>query len=252
MPIDKLPASSARRWPTWVPGSAWALVVLALLGAWWQVSVRAAEPAIVIPAPAMDAPKAAANAGLQTVVLAGGCFWGVQAVFQHVKGVRQAVSGYAGGTKETATYEVVGLGRSGHAEAVQVTFDPRQISLGRILQIYFSVAHDPTQLNRQGPDSGPQYRSAIFYQDETQKSVAQAYIAQLDQAGVFKRPIVTQINQLAGFYPAEDYHQDYATLHPSSPYIAFNDLPKVDNLHRVFGDIYRDKPVLVSAASQSN
>jgi peptide-methionine (S)-S-oxide reductase len=252
MPITKPPASSARRFPAWVRGAAGALAVVAVLGAWWQMSVRAAEPATVIPAPAMDAPKAAANAGLQTVVLAGGCFWGVQAVFQHVKGVSQAVSGYAGGTKETATYEVVGLGRSGHAESVQVTFDPRQISLGRILQIYFSVAHDPTQLNRQGPDSGPQYRSAVFYQDESQKSIAQAYIAQLDKAGVFKRPIVTQINQLTGFYPAEAYHQDYATLHPSSPYIAFNDLPKVDNLQRVFADIYRDNPVLVSAASQSN
>jgi peptide-methionine (S)-S-oxide reductase len=234
MPINKLPASSARRWPTWVRGAAGALAILAVLGAWWQMSVRAAEPAAVIPAPAMDAPKAASNAGLQTVVLAGGCFWGVQAVFQHVKGVSQAVSGYAGGTKETAIYEVVSSGRTGHAESVQVTFDPRQISF------------------RQGPDSGPQYRSAIFYQDDSQKSIAQAYIAQLDQTGVFKRPIVTQINQLSGFYPAEDYHQDYATLHPSSPYIAFNDLPKVDNLHHVFGDIYRDKPVLVSAASQSN
>ncbi len=252
MPIVQPPASSARRrFPAWVRGAAGALAILAVLGAWWQMSVRAAEPATVIPAPAMDAPKAAANAGLQTVVLAGGCFWGVQAVFQHVKGVSQAVSGYAGGTKETAIYEVVGLGRSGHAESVQVTFDPRQISIGRILQIYFSVAHDPTQLNRQGPDSGPQYRSAIFYQDDSQKSIAQAYIAQLDKAGVFKRPIVTQINQLTGFYPAEAYHQDYATLHPSSPYIAFNDLPKVDNLQRVFGDIYRDKPILVSAA-QSN
>jgi peptide-methionine (S)-S-oxide reductase len=249
MPINKLPASSARRWPTWVRGTAGALAILAVLGAWWQMSVRAAEPAIVIPAPAMDVPKAAANAGLQAVVLAGGCFWGVQAVFQHVKGVSQAVSGYAGGTKETATYEVVGLGRSGHAESVQVTFDPRQVSFGRILQIYFSVAHDPTQLNRQGPDSGPQYRSAIFYQDDSQKSIAQAYVAQLDKAGVFKHPIVTQINQLTGFYPAEAYHQDYATLHPSSPYIAFNDLPKVDNLQRVFADLYRDKPVLVSAAT---
>ncbi len=252
MPINELPASSARRWPTWVRGAAGALAILAVLGAWWQMSVRAAEPAILIPAPAMDAPKPAANAGLQTVVLAGGCFWGVQAVFQHVKGVSQAVSGYAGGTKETAIYEVVSSGRTGHAESVQVTFDPRQISFGRILQIYFSVAHDPTQLNRQGPDSGPQYRSAIFYQDESQKSIAQAYIAQLDKTGVFKRPIVTQLDQLTGFYPAEDYHQDYATLHPSSPYIAFNDLPKVDNLHRVFADIYRDKPVLVSAAGQLN
>jgi peptide-methionine (S)-S-oxide reductase len=174
------------------------------------------------------------------------------AVFQHVKGVSQAVSGYAGGSKETATYEVVSSGETGHAESVQVTFDPRQISLGRILQIYFSVAHDPTQLNRQGPDVGTQYRSAIFYHDESQKSMAQAYIAQLDKAGVFHRPIVTQVTQLTGFYPAEAYHQDYATLHPNSPYIAFNDLPKVDNLQHVFADLYREKPVLVFAANQSH
>jgi peptide-methionine (S)-S-oxide reductase len=201
----------------------------------------------------MEAPKAAAGApGSQTVVLAGGCFWGVQAVFQHVKGVSQAVSGYAGGSKATAIYEVVSSGETGHAESVQVTFDPRQVSFGRILQIYFSVAHDPTQLNRQGPDSGTQYRSAIFYQDESQKKIAEAYIAQLNQAGVFRRPIVTQVNQLAGFYPAEAYHQDYATLHPTSPYIAFNDLPKVENLRHVFADLYREKPVLVSAVSASH
>jgi peptide-methionine (S)-S-oxide reductase len=255
MPITPPPASSAGRWASWARGSAVALLLLGLLGAWWQMSVGAAEPAVVIPAPAIDAPKESPKpgaAGLQTVVLAGGCFWGVQAVFQHVKGVSQAVSGYAGGSKETAIYEVVSSGRTGHAESVQVTFDPRQISYGRILQIYFSVAHDPTQLNRQGPDTGTQYRSAIFYRDESQKSIAQAYIAQLDKAGVFKRPIVTQINQLTEFYPAEAYHQDYATLHPTSPYIAFNDLPKVDNLQHVFADLYRDRPVLVSAANQSN
>jgi peptide-methionine (S)-S-oxide reductase len=234
-----------------------ALLLLALpVAAFWQTYGSAAEPATVIPAPAIDAAKAEASkagaASLQTVVLAGGCFWGVQAVFQHVKGVSQAVSGYAGGTKETAIYEVVSSGQTGHAESVQVTFDPRQISYGRILQIYFSVAHDPTQLNRQGPDAGTQYRSAIFYQNESQKSIAQAYIAQLDKAGVFKRPIVTQINQLTGFYPAEAYHQDYATLHPSSPYIAYNDLPKVENLQHVFAENYRERPVLVSDASQSN
>jgi peptide-methionine (S)-S-oxide reductase len=255
MPITPPPASSAGRLASLARGAAGALLLLGLLGAWWQVSVGAAEPAVVIPAPAIDAPKESPKpgaAGLQTVVLAGGCFWGVQAVFQHVKGVSQAVSGYAGGSKETAIYEVVSSGRTGHAESVQVTFDPRQISYGRILQIYFSVAHDPTQLNRQGPDTGTQYRSAIFYRDESQKSIAQAYIAQLDKAGVFKHPIVTQINQLTEFYPAEAYHQDYATLHPTSPYIAFNDLPKVDNLQHVFADLYRDRPVLVSAANQSN
>jgi peptide-methionine (S)-S-oxide reductase len=255
MPITQQPASSAGRLASLARGSAGALLLLGLLGALWQMSVRAAEPATVIPAPVVDAPKESSKPGapgLQTIVLAGGCFWGVQAVFQHVKGVAQAVSGYAGGSKETAIYEVVSSGRTGHAESVQVTFDPRQISYGRILQIYFSVAHDPTQLNRQGPDTGTQYRSAIFYRDDSQKSIAQAYIAQLDKAGVFKRPIVTQINQLTGFYPAEAYHQDYATLHPSSPYIAYNDLPKVENLQHVFADLYRERPVLVSAANQSN
>jgi peptide-methionine (S)-S-oxide reductase len=265
MPITQPPAGPAGRLKSWTAKSStvrswtvrsWTrrclggLLLLGVAGALWHIPLRAAEPAAIIPAPAIDVPSGLA--GSQTIVLAGGCFWGVQAVFQHVKGVTQAVSGYAGGTRETATYEVVSSGRTGHAESVQVTFDPRQISYGRILQIYFSVAHDPTQLNRQGPDSGTQYRSAIFYRDDSQKSVAQAYIAQLDKAGVFKSRIVTQVNQLTKFYPAEAYHQDYATLHPSSPYIAFNDLPKVDNLQHVFADLYRDSPVLVSAAAQSN
>jgi peptide-methionine (S)-S-oxide reductase len=236
--------SSTRR-----PAKAWLL--LCLLGVFWQGPGCAAEPATVIPAPAVDAPAPSAT-GSQTIVLAGGCFWGVQAVFQHVKGVSQALSGYAGGTKETAIYEVVSSGRTGHAESVQVTFDPRQVSLGKILQVYFSVAHDPTQLNRQGPDSGTQYRSAIFYQDDGQKRVAEAYIAQLDKAGVFSHPIVTQLTPLAGFFPAETYHQDYATLHPGNSYIVYNDLPKVDNLKRVFADLYRDKPVLVMTADRSN
>jgi len=255
MPITQPPALSAPRSGSLARRCAGGLLLLALLGALWQTHVGAAEPATVLPAPAIDAPKEQSKPGapgLQTVVLAGGCFWGVQAVFQHVKGVTQAVSGYAGGSKETAIYEIVSSGQTGHAESVQVTFDPRQISYGRILQIYFSVAHDPTQLNRQGPDTGTQYRSAIFYQDDFQKSIAQAYIAQLDKAGVFRRPIVTQINQLTEFYPAEAYHQDYATLHPSNPYIAYNDLPKVENLQHVFADLYRDSPVLVSAANQSN
>jgi peptide-methionine (S)-S-oxide reductase len=254
MPITPPPASFARRSTSLAIRSLGGLLVLALLWAFWQTHVGA-EPAVLIPAPAIDAPKEPSRPGapaLQTVVLAGGCFWGVQAVFQHVKGVSQAVSGYAGGTRDTASYEVVSSGRTGHAESVQVTFDPRQISYGRILQIYFSVAHDPTQLNRQGPDSGPQYRSAIFYRDDSQKSIAQAYIAQLDKAGVFKHPIVTQMSPLTEFYPAEAYHQDYATLHPSSPYIAFNDLPKVENLQRVFADVYREAPILVSAANQSH
>jgi peptide-methionine (S)-S-oxide reductase len=210
-------------------------------------AARAAEPAVAIPAPALDAPAAG---GLQRIVLAGGCFWGVQAVYQHTKGVTTAVSGYAGGDKQTAHYEMVGSGRTGHAESVAVTFDPRQISYGKILQIYFSVAHNPTELNRQGPDAGKQYRSAIFYADEEQKRIANAYIAELDKAHLFPHPIVTQLEPLHGFYPAEDYHQDFAVLHPSYPYIVFNDLPKVDNLKRLFAADYRDMPVTVMASSK--
>jgi len=210
-------------------------------------SAQAAERAFVIPAPTLDE---TANADKQTVVLAGGCFWGVQAVFQHTKGVTSAVSGYAGGDKSTAHYETVGTGRTGHAESVSVTFDPHQISLGKILQIYFSVAHNPTELNRQGPDVGTQYRSAIFYADDEQKKVAAAYVAQLDKAKVFPGPIVTQLEPLRGFYAAEDYHQDFAVLHPSYPYIVFNDLPKVDHLKRMFTADYRETPVTVMAASK--
>jgi peptide-methionine (S)-S-oxide reductase len=211
--------------------------------------VQAAEPAVSLPPPATDAAPAT-DSGLQTAVLAGGCFWGVQAVYQHTKGVTQAVSGYAGGQKDTAHYEMVGSGRTGHAESVSVTFDPKQISYGKILQIYFSVAHNPTELNRQGPDAGTQYRSEIFYANDDQKRIAGAYIAELDKAHVFKEPIVTKLEPMSGFYPAEDYHQDYAVLHPNSPYIAFNDLPKVDNLKRLFPDIYRQTPVTVMASSK--
>lgn len=210
-------------------------------------AAHAAERAFVIPAPSLDE---TASTDKQTVVLAGGCFWGVQAVFQHTKGVTSAVSGYAGGDKSTAHYETVGSGKTGHAESVAVTFDPHQISLGKILQIYFSVAHNPTELNRQGPDAGTQYRSAIFYADEEQKKVAAAYVAQLDRAKVFPGPIVTQLEPLRGFYPAEDYHQDFAVLHPSYPYIVFNDLPKVDNLKRMFAGDYREMPVTVMAAGK--
>jgi len=225
-------------------------LVLPLFAGLWVSPVQAAEPSTVIPAPVVDVPASSGDS-LQTVVLAGGCFWGVQGVFQHTKGVTQALSGYSGGSKDTAEYETVSTGRTGHAESVQVTFDPRQISYGKILQIYFSVAHDPTQLNRQGPDTGTQYRSAIFYTSADQKRVAEAYVDELNKAGVFKRPIVTQIVPMAGFYPAEAYHQDYATLHPYQPYIAYNDLPKIENLKRLFADFYRDKPVLV-AANASN
>ncbi len=161
-----------------------------------------------------------------------------------------AISGYAGGDKQTAHYEMVGSGRTGHAESVAVTFDPRQISYGKILQIYFSVAHNPTELNRQGPDTGTQYRSAIFYADGEQKRIASAYIAELDKAHAFPRPIVTQLETLHGFYPAEDYHQDFAVLNPTYPYIVFNDLPKVENLKQLFADVYRDKPVTVMASNR--
>ncbi len=209
-----------------------------------------AETAVVIPPPAAAAPNGAtAGDGLETAVLAGGCFWGVQAIYQHVKGVTSAVSGYAGGAEKDAYYQTVGSGRTGHAESVKVTFDPKQISYGKILQIYFSVAHDPTQLDRQGPDRGPQYRSEIFPQSEQQAQTARDYIAQLDKAKVFAKPIVTKTSTMKqAFYPAEGYHQDYATLHPNQPYIVFNDAPKVANLKAVFADVWREKPVLVGEA----
>jgi peptide-methionine (S)-S-oxide reductase len=211
-------------------------------------AARAAEGANLVPSPAAE--EAAPSGGaLQSVVLAGGCFWGIQAVYQHVEGVHQAVSGYAGGTSANPSYEQVSSGRTGHAEAVQVTFDPHKISLGKILQIFFSVAHDPTQLNRQGPDFGTQYRSAIFFSDETEKRVAQSYIAQLDRAKAFRRPIVTRIDPLTKFYPAEAYHQNYALTHPYSPYIVINDLPKVDNLKQLFSEVYREQPVTVATAA---
>jgi peptide-methionine (S)-S-oxide reductase len=184
-------------------------------------------------------------------VLAGGCFWGVQGVFQHVKGVTSAVSGYTGGEKGTAEYETVSTGSTGHAESVEVTFDPHQISYGRILQIYFSVAHDPTELNRQGPDTGTQYRSAIFPTDAEQAKIAKAYIAQLNQARVFDAAIVTKIEPGKTFFRAEGYHQDYLTLHPSQPYIAYNDIPKVEALKRIFPDAYRADPVLVAARASN-
>jgi peptide-methionine (S)-S-oxide reductase len=208
----------------------------------------AAERAVTIPPPTAASP---AKTGAQTVVLAGGCFWGVQAVYQHTKGVTAAVSGYAGGEKQTAHYELVGTGQTGHAESVSVTFDPQQVSLGKILQIYFSVAHNPTELNYQGPDVGTQYRSAIFFADDEQKKVAAAYIDQLEKAHVFPRPIVTRLEPLHGFYPAEEHHQDFLVLHPSYPYIVFNDLPKVENLKKLFAVDYRDKPITVMAASKA-
>jgi len=184
------------------------------------------------PAPIIDPPSPT-----QTAVLAGGCFWGVEAVFERLNGVTDVVSGYAGGQQSTAHYEVVGTGRTGHAESVQITYDPSVISYGKLLQVFFSVAHDPTQLNRQGPDQGTQYRSAIFYASDDQKRVAEAYIQQLTAAKVFKRPIVTQVTPLQGFYAAEDYHQDYIAHNPGNPYVIYNDLPKLAELSKRYPDL---------------
>jgi peptide-methionine (S)-S-oxide reductase len=201
-----------------------------------------AEAPVIIAPPAVDNPKTAGP--VQTAVLAGGCFWGVQGVFEHVRGVRKVIAGYAGGERSTADYERVGTGSTGHAESVKIIFDPANISYGQILQIAFSVVLDPTQLNRQGPDVGTQYRSVIFYANDDQKLIAQAYIAQLDQAHVFARPIVTQVDPLKGFYEAEGYHQDYLINNPTNPYVETYDVPKVENLKRTFPDLYRGQPVL--------
>lgn len=224
------------------------LVALAaiLSSAFAVLPACAAEQAFVIPAPEMDNPKAAGPE--QTAVLAGGCFWGVQGVFQHLGGVKRVLSGYAGGDKRTAHYEVVSRGDTGHAESVEIVFDPKEVSYGEILQVFFSVAHDPTQLNRQGPDSGTQYRSSIFYKDEQQKKIAAAYIAQLNKTKVYGKSIVTRVDPLNGFYAAEDYHQDYLVLHPNEAYIAFNDIPKVRNFQKTLPALWRGQPVLVSAS----
>jgi len=179
------------------------------------------------------------GAALQTIVLAGGCFWAIEAVYEHIKGVTKSVSGYAGGTKAQADYDAVSSGSTGHAEVVRVTFDPAQVSLQKLLQVFFSVAHDPTQLNRQGPDVGPQYRSAIFFASEEQERTARAYVDQVTKAKAYKRPIVTQIVKLEAFYPAEEYHQDFAEKNPTYPYIVFHDKPKIDNLRAQFPDLYR-------------
>ncbi len=206
-----------------------------------------AEAPIPIPPPAVDNPK---EPGAQhTAVLAAGCFWGVQGVFEHVRGVRKVVSGYAGGERSTAQYETVSTGSTGHAESVMITFDPAQISYGQLLQIAFSVVHDPTQLNRQGPDVGSQYRSAIFVGDADQRRIAESYIAQLNEAHAFPRPITTRVEPLKGFYPAEGYHQDYLVHHPNAPYIEYNDLPKVENLERVFPALYNTQPVLTTSTA---
>jgi peptide-methionine (S)-S-oxide reductase len=222
-----------------------AALLLPLLTMLMTGRLSAAGEARKIPAPAID--EAAGAAPSEIAVLAGGCFWGVQGVYQHVEGVTSAVSGYAGGEKETAQYYVVGKGTTGHAESVRIAFDPRKISYGRILQIYFSVAHDPTELNRQGPDTGAQYRSAIFPASAEQARIAEAYIAQLNKAHVFDGAIVTKIEPGKTFYPAEAYHQDFLVQHPNHPYIVLNDLPKIGELKRLFPEIYRPDPVLTPA-----
>jgi peptide-methionine (S)-S-oxide reductase len=219
-----------------------AALLAGLVGA--PAPAAAAESAVVIPAPVLDTPKAAGP--LQTAVLAGGCFWGVQGVYEHVRGVWTVLSGYSGGDKATADYEAVSRGGTGHAESVEIRFDPKQISYGEILRIFFSVVHDPTQLDRQGPDSGTQYRSSIFYASESQRQIAQAYIAQLERAKVFGRPIVTRVDPLRRFYAAEDYHQDFLQRNPDHPYIVINDLPKIENLRRVFPASYRELPLTVT------
>jgi peptide-methionine (S)-S-oxide reductase len=222
------------------------VAILIAVGAFfWSAQGPAAAKARPLPDPVTDQQNAGDEP--QTVVIAGGCFWGIQAVFQHTKGVQLALSGYSGGMKTNPSYEEVTTGRTGHAESVQIKYNPREISYGQILKIFFSVAHDPTQLNRQGPDVGTHYRSAIFYSNDEQKKIAEAYIAQLDQARVFTSPIVTTVGRLSAFYPAENYHQDYAIKHPTQPYIAIHDLPKVDDLKRLFPDFYRATPLTVAA-----
>jgi peptide-methionine (S)-S-oxide reductase len=226
------------------------LASLALFGIIAGVAVVGANPSVaeqprVVPAPKMD--EQAAVGGSETAVFAGGCFWGVQGVFQHVKGVSDAVSGYAGGEAGTAQYETVSSGETGHAESVRVTFDPHQVSYGKLLQIYFSVAHDPTELNRQGPDSGTQYRSEVFAASADQARIAKTYIGELNSSHAFEAPIVTKVEPLRGFYPAEGYHQDFLSRNPTYPYIVINDLPKIEALKKLFPDQYRPDPVLVGS-----
>ncbi len=209
-----------------------------------RLPARAAEAPV--PAPALDLPATPAP---QTIVLSGGCFWGIQGVFEHVAGVTRAVSGYAGGAADTAQYETVSTGTTGHAESVQITYDPHRITLGKLLQIFFTVALDPTEVNRQGPDDGTQYRSEIWYSTPDQQRVATAYIAQLDASHVFARPIATRVDTLPGFYPAEAYHQDFLVHNPTYPYIAYNDIPKVEALKKLFPTQYRETPVLAGTGS---
>ena len=204
------------------------------------LACNVASATVALPDPLVDE-SLASTKGTRTAILAGGCFWGIQAVFSHVKGVLDVKAGYAGGSADSAQYEIVSSGRTGHAESVRIKYDPSQITFGQILKVFFSVAHDPTQLNRQGPDTGTQYRSAIFCANAEQKRIAKAYIDQLDQAKLFHRRIVTEVSTESSFYQAEDYHQDYAVHHPNEPYIVINDLPKVANLRKQFPDLYVSK-----------
>src|ERR1700688_321214 len=224
-------------------GKILATAVIVIFFAWTAIRALGARPAetpnaSVFPKPTVDAALASSSRS-ESAVFAGGCFWGVQAVFEHVKGVKSATSGYSGGRVKSPSYEVVSMAVTGHAESVQVTYDPSQITFGQLLMIYFSVAHDPTQLNRQGPDAGSQYRSAIFYSNDEQKRIADEYTAQLNSAAVYSRPIVTKVAPFEAFYPAEDYHQDYLKKNPGNSYITFNDLPKLKRLQKEFSDLYR-------------
>jgi len=221
-------------------------VLLALALAPLPARAQLEAPPVLVPVATID--EAKGKSGSETAVLAGGCFWGVQAVFQHVKGVTKVVSGYSGGDKQTPSYEEVSTGRTGHAESVEIRFDPSLVSYGQILRIFFSVAHNPTELDRQGPDQGTQYGSHIFAADAEQARIARAYIAQLDAAHVFPEKIATRVGDLTRFWPAEEYHQDFLTLHPNVPYIVYFDMPKLANLKRLFPDAWRDDPVLVSHA----
>jgi len=230
---------------SWVQEIAGVALAVCLVVLGFQWTAGAAESAVSLPAPVSDAAKQAGP--LQTAVLAGGCFWGVQGVFEHVKGIRRVLSGYSGGEQSSAEYEIVGSGTTGHAESVQIVYDPKEVTYGELLRVFFSVAHDPTQLDRQGPDRGSQYRSSIFYANDAQRKIAASYIAQLNNAKVFSKPIATRLDPLKRFYPAEDYHQDFLINNPHHPYIVFNDLPKIRNLQRIYPDIYADAPVTVTA-----
>jgi peptide-methionine (S)-S-oxide reductase len=245
--VSKIVTTQTSSWKRFSFAKLAGIVALAVGAIASQRLANSAEPATKIPAPALDE-KVAAN-HTEIAVFAGGCFWGVQGVFEHVRGVKQVASGYTGGAAGTAQYETVSEGDTGHAESVQITYDPTQITYGRLLQVFFSVAHNPTELNYQGPDHGTQYRSAVFPVNPEQRGVAQAYIAQLDRAHVFSTPVVTHVEEFKGFYNAENYHQNFLALHPDYPYIAINDMPKVADLKRMFPDLYRNDPVLLKTTA---